>query len=174
VPVPSRVSFRPATAADCAPLARGVVEGVEDYGAFAPPGWRGPSVEHEAEHLRGLLDDARVWCLLAEAEGEPVGQVTILPASLAPHPIEDPEVAHFRNLFVRRDFWGGGLAGALHAAAVAAAGDRGFSSMRLFTPAGQARARRFYEREGWVRAGEEFHDPAPGLVLVEYRYALAG
>ena len=45
--------------------------------------------------------------------------------------------------------------------------------MRLFTPAGQARARRFYEREGWVQAGAEFHEPALGLALVEYRYALA-
>jgi hypothetical protein len=34
------------------------------------------------------------------------------------------------------------------------------------------RARRFYEREGWAAAGGEFHDPAPDLVLVEYRLEL--
>ena len=44
--------------------------------------------------------------------------------------------------------------------------------MRLFTPVGHGRARRFYEREGWVPAGEEFHDAGPDLVLIEYRYAL--
>jgi GNAT superfamily N-acetyltransferase len=57
--------------------------------------------------------------------------------------------------------------------AIAAARERGFSAMRLFTPAAHARARRFYEREGWVEAGEEFHAPGPDLVLVEYRYRLA-
>ena len=46
--------------------------------------------------------------------------------------------------------------------------------MRLFTPAPQARARRFYEREGWAAVGDEFHDPGPNLVVIEYRRALGG
>jgi hypothetical protein len=37
---------------------------------------------------------------------------------------------------------------------------------------GQPRARRFYEREGWVATGDEFYDPVPDLVLLEYRRAL--
>jgi hypothetical protein len=44
--------------------------------------------------------------------------------------------------------------------------------MRLFTPVAQARARRFYEREGWRPRGEEFHVAALGLVLIEYRVAV--
>ena len=52
-----------------------------------------------------------------------------------------------------------------------AARERGFSQMRLFTPVAQARARRFYEREGWAPAGDEFHAPGPDLVIVEYRTA---
>ena len=59
-----------------------------------------------------------------------------------------------------------------YAAAVRAARERGYAALRLFTPAGHGRARRFYEREGWVAAGDEFHDPGPDLVLVEYRYPL--
>ena len=92
----------------------------------------------------------------------------------ASHPLgsDDPSLAHFRNLFVRRDFWGTGVASALHSAAVDAARERGFAHMRLFTPAGQGRARRFYEREGWAQAGEEFHEPHIGLVIVEYRLPL--
>ncbi len=78
------------------------------------------------------------------------------------------------NLFVRRDFWGSGLAKTLHEAATGEARARGFDEMRLFVAAGQARARRFYEREGWMQASEEFDDPGPGLVMVEYRYALRG
>jgi hypothetical protein len=38
--------------------------------------------------------------------------------------------------------------------------------------AGQARGRQFYEREGWVLSRDEFHDPVPDLVLVEYRREL--
>jgi GNAT superfamily N-acetyltransferase len=64
------------------------------------------------------------------------------------------------------------LASAFHAAAVKAARERGFGQMRLITPAAQGRARRFYEREGWVAVGDEFHDAGPDLALVEYRRAL--
>jgi hypothetical protein len=45
--------------------------------------------------------------------------------------------------------------------------------MRLFTPVGQARARRFYEREGWAVSGESFCDPGFGLQLIEYHRPLA-
>ena len=86
----------------------------------------------------------------------------------------DPSLVHLLNLFVRREFWGTGVASALLAAAVAEARERGYAQMRLFTPARQARARRFYEREGWAVAGDEFHDAAPDLVVIEYRRALDG
>jgi hypothetical protein len=38
--------------------------------------------------------------------------------------------------------------------------------MRLFTPADQARARRFYEREGWTLRAEPYFEAALGLDLV--------
>ena len=88
-------------------------------------------------------------------------------------PAADPALAHLRNLFVDREHWGSGVAATLLDASAAEARERGFSTMRLFTPAGQARARRFYEREGWSAVGEEFDVPALGLPLVEYRYALS-
>jgi hypothetical protein len=54
-------------------------------------------------------------------------------------------------------------------AAVEDAGARGFGALRLFVAEGQARARRFYERERWRPAGPPFFDAAPGLSMVEYR-----
>jgi hypothetical protein len=51
-------------------------------------------------------------------------------------------------------------------------GARGFTAMRLFTPAAQARARRFYEREGWTAAGEPSDELDFGMPLVEYRRAI--
>jgi GNAT superfamily N-acetyltransferase len=173
IPEPGAFSLRAAAPADAEALAGGMGEALAGYGAFAPPGWTAPSLRAEAVHLRGLLADPQVWCLLAEGPaGAIAGQVTVLPASRAAHPVPDPALGHLRNLFVRPDHWGTGLARALHAAALEAARERGFAALRLFTPAGQARARRFYEREGWVAAGAPFDDPAPGLPLVEYRRAL--
>jgi GNAT superfamily N-acetyltransferase len=163
------IHFRRATVDDAEALAGGALEGVAEYPDFAPAGWSAPSFEAELEHVRPLLADERAWCLVAEAQGEIVGQITVLPAAAAPHPVQDPALAHLSNLFVRRDFWGGGLARDLHRAALAGAHERGFAEVRLFVAAGQARARRFYEREGWVAAGPPFDDPVPGLTMVEYR-----
>ena len=159
-----------ATIADAERLARGVLEGVEDYPAFAPLGWTAPSFEAELEHLREPLADEEVCCLVAESR-DLVGQITVLPAARAPHPVDDASLAHLSNLFVRRDHRGAGLAGDLHRAALEAAGERGFTELRLFVAVGQAREGRFYEREGWLPAGDSFDDPAPGLMMIEYRYS---
>jgi hypothetical protein len=44
--------------------------------------------------------------------------------------------------------------------------------MRLFTPAEQQRARRFYEREGWSAVTEAYLEEPLGLEIVEYRRPL--
>jgi GNAT superfamily N-acetyltransferase len=168
------VALRRASPADADALARNLIDAVADYPAFAPPGWSAPGVEAETEHLRAVLADPAVWCTVAEAGPAVVGQVTVLPAARAPHPVDDPALGHLSNLMVRRDLWGSGLARELHQAAVAGARERGLRTLRLFVAAGQARARRFYEREGWRAAGEPFDDPVPGLTMVEYRLRLAG
>jgi GNAT superfamily N-acetyltransferase len=165
--------LRRATVDDVEPLARGVLEGVEDYPSFAPQGWTAPSLATEIEHLRATLADDNVCCLVAEDDGGVIGQITLIPAVRAPHPVDEASLAHLSNLFVRRDHWGGGLARDLHRAALAAARERGFTELRLFVATGQARARRFYEREGWRPAGEPFDDPVPGLTMIEYRHTLS-
>jgi GNAT superfamily N-acetyltransferase len=168
----SSIRVRRATIADADPLAQGVIEGVEDYPSFAPPAWTAPSFEAEVRHVREVLADGDVCCLVAETESGLVGQITLLPAARAPHPVDDSSLAHISNLFVRRDHWGGGLASALHRAALDAARARGFTELRLFVAAGQTRGRRFYEREGWRAASDPFADPVPGLTMIEYRYRL--
>jgi predicted N-acetyltransferase YhbS len=164
--------LRLATAADAARLGRQFASGVEVYRSFTPPGWALPTAEGEADHLRARLGSDEAWCLVAEEDGHVVGQVTILPAAIAARPVDEPSLAHLRNLIVSESHWGSGLARELHAAALEAGRSRGFASMRLFTPSAHGRARRFYEREGWSAVGEEFHDPTPDLVLIEYRLPL--
>ena len=166
------VSLRDATEADVESLAQAVVEGIADYPSFAPATWTPPTAADEAEHLREMLGDDRVRCLVAEAErSRIIGQVTVLPAAIAARPADEPELAHLRNLVVDREFWGAGVARLLTAAAVTDAREGGFTAMRLFVAEGQSRGRRFYEREGWSPVGAPFFDPVLGLDLVEYRIA---
>jgi GrpB-like predicted nucleotidyltransferase (UPF0157 family) len=160
--------LRAAVPADGERLGKAIADGFESYRDFAPAGWTPPSAKRETEQLRTLLDSEDFWCLLAEAHGDLAGQVAFLPAKQAWHPVEDSGLAHLRQMFLTPDFWGTELARTMHHRAVQDAFKRGFTAMRLFTPAGQARARRFYEREGWTAASEPFHDPGVGLQIVEY------
>jgi GNAT superfamily N-acetyltransferase len=131
-----------------------------------------PSASEELERLSRLIEDDDVWYGVAEHEGELVGHVGFLPAERTFAPVGDPRLAHFRQLFVRTAHWGTGLATRLHAAAIDEARARGFDAMRLFTPAAQERARRFYEREGWSLARPPAFDERIGLEIAEYRRAL--
>jgi GNAT superfamily N-acetyltransferase len=166
------LAFRSGTTDDASRLAAVLVEGFETYKAFAPPGWQPPAVEDVAGLMVPQLARATVWCLLAEHDSRVAGYVAFLPVAEARRPIDDPQLAHFWMLFVRSPWWGSGLARHLHRAACDAAAERGFTAMRLFTPAGQSRARRFYEREQWRLDGEPYVDADLGLSVVEYRRAL--
>lgn len=154
--------YRTATAADAEALAETVAEGVAEYRAFAPAGWQ--PAGHPVEF------DETSWTLLAEAEGAPAGHVAFRPASLHRYADPDPRLAHLGALFVRAGFRGSGVAAELLRRAAAEAASQDYARGRLFVAAGYARARRFYEREGWAAAGEPFAEPAwGGLELVEYR-----
>jgi GNAT superfamily N-acetyltransferase len=162
-------SLRRAVPSDAAQIAALLIEGFEGYRSFAPAGWEPPDANAELDGLRDFLGSDGVWCLVAEENGEPAGHVAIMPVRLHPHPSDDEGMAQLWQLFVRPRWWGTGLAMELHAEALREASSRGFTSMRLFTPAGQARARRFYEREGWAAAGEPTDVLGFGMPLVEYR-----
>ena len=166
-------SLRPAVPRDVEGITTVLAESFAGYRSFAPPGWRPPDPQAELKRFRAFLGSRDVWCLLAEEDDEIAGHVAIMPSRIHPHPSDDDAMAHFWQLFVREPWWGSGLATALHAEAVREAGVRGFTSMRLFTPAAHARARRFYEREGWTPAGAPFDDLDFGMPLVEYRRAIS-
>ena len=152
-------------------------DGLATYRDFAPEGWGppvpGPEEELAIEHLLGLDD---VWFVVAEDARGHAGQCGFMPAhqrrNMVGEPI--PGTGHFWQLFVRRDLWGGGLAGDLHDRALTAMHERGYTRARLLTPIAQARARAFYERRGW-RESEftvEDADDLAGLPVVEYALEL--
>jgi GNAT superfamily N-acetyltransferase len=149
-------------------------EGFEGYREIAPPGWEPLRPQDDLDGLRVSLSSPDTFCLFAETpDGQSAGHVAFLPAAVSHRPEPDPQLAHLWQLFVRPPFWGRGIALALHDAALAEATARGYARMRLNTPLDQARARRFYEREGWQLAGE-IDDHGFGLRMVEYRRALGG
>jgi GNAT superfamily N-acetyltransferase len=166
-------SLRRAGPRDAEQVATVEYEGFEGYRSFAPPGWEPPDRQEELGRVRGHLSGPEVWCLLAEEDGRPAGHVAFMPARIHPNRSEEAGLAHLWQLFVRPPWWGTGLATALHAEALREARARGFTAMRLFTPAAQARARRFYEREGWTVAVEATDAPDFGMPLVEYRRAIS-
>jgi GNAT superfamily N-acetyltransferase len=149
-----------------------VAEGIETYRAFLPADWEPPSQPREPGQTRDALGQPETFCWIAEEDGDLIGQVTVIPAARSGRPLDEPSLAHLANLFVRESHWGTGLASALDDAAIEHARDRGFAEMRLFVAAAHARARRFYEREGWHPVSEPFFEPPLGLELVEYRIAL--
>jgi GNAT superfamily N-acetyltransferase len=166
--------YRGATVDDAAEIAATVLASFDTYRAFAPAGWNPPDEVGSLEDIRRRLGTADVWALLARtARGEPAGHIAFCSSRTSRSPERLAELAHLWQLFVREPFWGGGVATTLHARAMAEARAQGYTTMRLYTPAGQARARRFYEREGWRVRGEPFPHEL-GIPLVEYRRPLAG
>jgi GNAT superfamily N-acetyltransferase len=148
--------------------------GFESYLEWAPEGWRPPARSLEVRAIRERLRQATTWCAMAlEADGEPAGHVGITHAAERERAhVRIPGRAHLWMLFVRPSWWGTGLAARLHGLALEEAVRQGYDTMRLYTPAGQSRARAFYEREGWELAGPPFAEPLLGLDLVEYRRGL--
>ena len=161
-----------ATPDDAAELAATVLAGFETYRAFAPSGWDPPPEIQDVEAVRKRLGDADAWCLAAwTPANEPVGHVAFVSSMTSRWPEKLEELAHLWQLFVRPPFWGSGAATTLMRRAIAEAGAQGYTAMRLYTPADQHRARRFYEREGFVQLA----DPIPselGFPVVEYRRSL--
>jgi GNAT superfamily N-acetyltransferase len=159
-------TFRRATGDDAEALLAIMVEGFEGYRSFAPEGWA-PEIAG-VERVRARLVAPDTWTLVAEDDGAVAAHVGFLPSERSGHPDPQPGLAHLWQLFARPPYWGTGLATELLARAVAAASELGYTQMRLFTPALQRRARRFYEREGW-EVVREFGDERLGLDVAEYR-----
>jgi ribosomal protein S18 acetylase RimI-like enzyme len=171
----SAFTTRRATLDDVPVLVESQNQGFAGYAAFLPRGWAPPSVENEAQGMVERLSQPDAWCLIAYDGADVAGHVAIV-AGREPtgdrEPI--PGLAHLWMLFIREPWWGTGLATSLLAMAVAEATARGYEAMRLYTPAGQARARRFYEREGWTTDGVLRYEPMLAFDLVEYRRGLPG
>jgi GNAT superfamily N-acetyltransferase len=167
------VELRPVRVEDAEELAETVAACFESFGEWAGPGWRPPETGFELWRYREGLARPSLWGLVGVEEGRVAGHVTFLQARMREEPrSEIPGVAHLWQLFVRPRWWGTGLATRLHRLAVDEATIQGYASMRLFTPVLNARARAFYEREGWAAEDVGVYEPMLGLDIVQYRRLL--
>jgi GNAT superfamily N-acetyltransferase len=160
-------SFRAATTADLGTIADNLVAGFETYRSWAAVRWKPPD---RLEMLTGLLQrfprDGS-WGVMAFEGRQPVGHATARPEHDGDEqPLGD--IARLAHLFVRKEYWGCGVADELHARIVEGMAQRGFDSARLWTPAGQARARAFYARRGWRPTGATDPSNELGVELLEY------
>lgn len=175
--MPYEFTTRAATVDDIDALLADLRAGFESYAEFAPSGWEAP--EPDRELTLATFRESGTWALLATVEGRVAGHVAFILAR--GDPFTDPGAwreaaantgqAHLWQLFVLPRYWGAGVAGRLHDAAIAAMREQGYRRARLFTPVAHARARRFYERRGW-RAGGALDDSDLGLELVLYEIEL--
>jgi GNAT superfamily N-acetyltransferase len=175
----SLVSTRRATVDDIDVLFATVQAGFDSYVEFAPAGWEPPSVPADRARSVRLLEHPATWSLMAFSDGRPVGHVAFFPAYTRQtgrpptegHAAVEPRgVAHLWQLFVLPAWWGQGIAALLHDAALTEMRARGYRAARLFTPSLHSRARRFYERRGWLAGDDEWSNDL-GLNVIEYRLA---
>jgi GNAT superfamily N-acetyltransferase len=157
-------ALRRAGAEDAAAITETLAIGFDGYREFAAYGWQPPDVcsDRELARMRARLEASATWAMIAEEDGLVAGHAGFFP---------QPGVwgsAHLWALFVRPPWWGTGLAAELLGRAIEAATAQGYGRMRFYTPREQARARRFYEREGFSATGWEGLEEPLGLVLVEY------
>jgi GNAT superfamily N-acetyltransferase len=163
--------FREIAPDDLDDLAAAVADAFAGYRGLAPAGWHPPTAGDQVGVLQGWIADPDFWGELALDGQTLVGHATCIPARHSFRATPEPALAHLGHLFVGPRYWGTGAATQLLAHATSAAATRGFTAMRLFVPAGQARARRFYARERFVAVGDPF-DPGIGLPVIEYQRSL--
>lgn len=97
------------------------------------------------------LGDERFLFRLAEADGEPIGFVKLGPQELPVH--ADGSWIELRQLYVLNEWRGAGAARGLMDWALAEGKARGAAEMYLTVYTENWRARRFYERFGFVEVG---------------------
>jgi GNAT superfamily N-acetyltransferase len=168
------LELRRATLDDADDMAETLRQGFASYRAWAGPTYTPPPPAGEADRLRETLQRPHSWAVIARDEGRMAGHASLSRARESRDGPVIPGVGYLWQLFVREPWWGSGLATRLHALLIEEAERQGYASMRLLTPRGQARARAFYEREGWITDGEPVFEPMLGIELVLYTRGLAG
>jgi GNAT superfamily N-acetyltransferase len=128
----------------------------------------GVTVEQRLPMWRQILRDAQQTALVAEDDdGRVIGWCTVGPSR------DDDADGELWGIYVLSDAWGSGAGTALMTAGVEALRGSGCREVILWVLEDNPRARRFYEREGWLLDGERKDDEFLGVKVTEVRYRKA-
>jgi GNAT superfamily N-acetyltransferase len=167
------VRYRPVTQRDALIASEVVATAIATYTEFAGPDWRPRDAIQDEAELHDKLGRGNVHARLAFADGAAVALAGWQQARTETEPREPiPGRAHVWSLFVVPAWWGTGIAAELLEWIVTGMADSGFETAQLWTARDNARARRFYEREGWTTNGTNKFSPELNLDLVFYEKAL--
>jgi len=137
---------------------------VEDW---PPPG---PDRSGRIERWRRWLSTPDIDCIVATASDGIVGFVTVRPSRDDDAPAD---MAEMPTLYVHPDHWRRGHGGALCAASVQRAMNRGFRKLSLWVLDMNARARVFYRSFGFTPDGATKVDDGTKERLLAHRYVLS-
>jgi GNAT superfamily N-acetyltransferase len=156
---------------DLSAMADNLEGGFASYRTWADSSWEPPL---RTEMLLGMMQRFLVdgsWTFMGLADNLPAGHVTSRP-ELDDGDVPVPGTARLTHLFLRRDYWGSGLATILHERMLDSMRERGYTTCVLWTPVGAARARAFYAKNAYDPTGRLDPDNSLGLELMEYKLAL--
>lgn len=116
--------------------------------------------DQELATLPGAYARPAGTLLLWKEENEPAGCVAL-------RPIEPPDIAELKRLYVRDKFRGKGLGRVLTVEAIERARKAGYKKIRLDTLSHMKDARRLYEKLGFYDIGAYRYNPFPDAVYME-------
>jgi GNAT superfamily N-acetyltransferase len=145
--------FRDAGPDDAATLADlGARTFTETFGhLYTPENLAAFLVNHSEQRWREELSDTRFAVRIGEAEGEPAAYAKVGPPTLPFEPQGTP--IELRQFYVLKPWHGTGAAEELIGWAIAEARRRGADELYLSVFVDNHRARRFYERHGFLPVG---------------------
>jgi GNAT superfamily N-acetyltransferase len=125
----------------------------------------GRTLEHEVGYVGAYFERPETKIRIAVEGNVSLGVVSFEPSRIRGEPVAHDRLAYLRLLAVDPSRWGSGLAAELMVWAIEAMRDAGYASAYLWCGEANARARRFYEREGWRPDGRTRQHPDWGPMV---------
>ena len=127
----------------------------------------GLSVDEREASWKECIPHPETTAFVAEVDGRVVGFVNVGPS------FTEPGMGELYAIYVEPSAQRTGAGLALIDAGVAALSER-WNEAILWVATENPRARRFYERYGWIADGERIDTSFPGAAVPEVRYRLSG